>query len=46
MREENLDLYIKPRKRLGRIRRGVKLGIIKPVRGEEVASKVEGKAED
>jgi len=44
MRKEEPHTYIKPKKRLGRIRRGVKLGIIKPIRGEKNASKVEGEA--
>ena len=37
-----MKVEIKPRKRLGRMRRGVKLGIIKPIRGEEIAG--EGKS--
>jgi len=44
MGEEKPDLHIRPRKRLGRIRRGAKLGVIKPVRGEGVAGEVEGEA--
>ena len=34
---------LKPKKRLGRMRRSKRLGIIVPVKGEKIASKGEGK---
>jgi hypothetical protein len=37
-------IELRPRKRLGRMRRGAKLGLIVPLRGEELASKCEGEA--
>lgn len=39
-----LGTELRPKKRLGRMRRGVKLGLIVPIRGEELAGKGEGKA--
>ena len=38
-----VDIILKPKKRLGRMRRVKKLGIIIPLKGEKIASKSEGK---
>ena len=38
-----VNVILKPKKRLGRMRRGRKLGIIIPLKGEKVANKNKGK---
>ncbi len=38
------ERFLKPRKRLGRMRRGKRLGIIVPDEGGQVAGKGEGEA--
>lgn len=42
--EKRDKIDIRPRKRLGRIRRGARLGIIKSIRGDKVARESEGEA--
>ena len=39
-----VNVVLKPKKRLGRMRRGKKLGIIIPLKGEKVANKDKSKA--
>ncbi len=45
MKERNEE-WLRPKKRLGRMKRGVKLGLLVPIGGEELARKGKGEAEE